>query len=99
MEQPRNIDVCTGCHHNLHVTASASVTSTGEFALSDVDALTKQTKHEFVPQRTTVTCTWCSRDETQARKLLSHGNAHICNACVGLCADILQAELGDNWAD
>lgn len=43
------------------------------------------------------TCTWCGRDEDQVRKLLGSGIAHICNACVALCADILSAELGPDW--
>ena len=45
------------------------------------------------------TCTWCGRDEDQVRKLLGSGIAHICNACVALCADILSAEFGPDWGD
>jgi hypothetical protein len=44
-----------------------------------------------------VRCSWCGNDQYAARKLLSRGDAHICNQCVALCADILAAELGDDW--
>lgn len=99
MEEPHNVQVCAGCHQNLQLAANANVVSTGEFAMNDVLAVATAATGRRTPSRTSVACTWCGRSEDQARKLLSHGPAHICNACVALCADILQAELGDNWGD
>jgi len=42
-------------------------------------------------------CSWCGKSESAAKKLLSNRGAHICNECVALCADIMSAELGDDW--
>ena len=97
MSAPRPVDVCNRCHGNLHLATTAAVVTTGEFAIQDVLAQA-QRAHTAVPTSTaTVACTWCGRGADQVRKLLSRGDAHICNACVGFCADIMSAELGDDW--
>jgi hypothetical protein len=96
-----SIEVCVSCHHNLSVTTNASVVSTGEFSVSELMSLTEASRAEPVgaPATTTAACSWCGRGQADVRKLLSRGQSHICNACIGLCAEILQAELGDGWAD
>ena len=98
MSEPRAIDVCGRCHEDLQLAATAAVSSTGEFALRDV--MTYAERAQMMPTRRPAAgaaCTWCGRAEEQVRKLLSSGDAHICNACVALCADILTAEFGDDW--
>jgi hypothetical protein len=42
-------------------------------------------------------CTWCGKDGGAVRKLLGNGTVSICNECVALCADVMDAELGDGW--
>lgn len=42
-------------------------------------------------------CSWCGRAGDQVKKLLGTASVAICNECVALCAEILQAELGDDW--
>ncbi len=42
-------------------------------------------------------CTWCGKPGDLVRKLLGHGAVAICDGCVALCADILEAELGPGW--
>ena len=99
MAEPRAIEVCGRCHDDLLLASTAKVSSTGEFALRDVMAYAERAQMAPVKKKsaTEAACTWCGRAEDQVRKLLSSGDAHICNACVALCADILTAELGDDW--
>lgn len=42
-------------------------------------------------------CTWCGKDGAAVKKLLGNGAVAICNECVALCADVMDAELGDGW--
>ena len=42
-------------------------------------------------------CAWCGRGGDQVRKLLGTGVVAICDGCVALCVDILEAELGPGW--
>ena len=98
MAEPRSLDVCAPCHRNLTLSTTAAVAATGEFAVQDVLEEAARMSAPPPPAATTgVTCTWCGQPAERVRKLLSSGEVHICNACVGLCADILHAELGDDW--
>jgi len=42
-------------------------------------------------------CSWCGKPPEQVRKLLGAAEVAICDECVSLCADILEAELGPGW--
>jgi hypothetical protein len=42
-------------------------------------------------------CAWCRRDAGQVRKLVGAAGVAICDGCVALCVDILEAELGPGW--
>lgn len=103
MRESRALEVCGGCHDGLQASASAAVSTTGEFALHDVVAYAEHAQMRPTPasvtppSRQAATCTWCGRSEERVRKLLSSGHAHICDACIALCVDILTAELGENW--
>jgi hypothetical protein len=44
-------------------------------------------------------CAWCGKDGSVVQKLLGNGSVAICNQCVALCAEVMQAELGDTWRD
>ncbi len=46
---------------------------------------------------TEATCSWCGKKSSEAKKMLSNRNAHICDGCVSLCSDILTSELGEGW--
>ena len=99
---PQHVTVCADCHARLEADDHAvSVTETGEFNAFKYETLTAPgtaRQDRSRPRRHTgVACTWCGRGEDEVRKILSAGGAHICNGCVALCADVLAAELGDDW--
>jgi len=98
MREPKVVHVCRACHGTVQAGGAVNVRSTGEFKLTEI----MQAAADYSPppssgEMPAVRCTWCGRDGDEVRKLLSQGNAHICNQCVALCADILHAELGDGW--
>lgn len=98
-EDLASIEVCAPCHRNLSMAANASVATTGEFSVSEVMRLAEASRAEPAPPAATAAaCSWCGRGQGEVRRLLSRGESHICNACIGLCAEILQTELGDDWA-
>jgi hypothetical protein len=77
------------------------VSATGEFRVEQIMAAAAA---EAAPAVTpggepaaVVRCTWCGKAESEVRKLLSGGSANICDGCVALCADVLDAELGPDW--
>jgi hypothetical protein len=41
-------------------------------------------------------CAWCHKSEPEVRKLLGRGGVALCDQCVALCCDVLDAELG-HW--
>lgn len=98
----RTVNVCHACHATV-IDGSLRVSSTGEFRVEQI--MEAAALGDAEPQAATVApgdrsvrCTFCGKSEGDVRKLLSHGPAHICNECVALCADVLRAELGDDWA-
>src|SRR4030095_14521499 len=42
-------------------------------------------------------CACCGKLEREVRKLLGRGGIALCDECVALCCDILDAELGGSW--
>ena len=40
-----------------------------------------------------VRCSFCFKPSTEVAKVIAGAGAYICNECVGLCNEILQAEL------
>jgi ClpX C4-type zinc finger len=50
---------------------------------------------------TTVTrcCSFCLKPSTQVAKLVAGHGVYICNECVALCSEIIQAELAGPAAD
>jgi hypothetical protein len=102
LDDAQPITVCVGCHGRLLVASSAMVSSTVEFAaVSDLaaDAMLEGGSANAAagPGRAFSACTWCGRTADQVKKLLRGNDACICNECVALCSDILQAELGEGW--
>lgn len=104
LESPRSISVCGACHTRLLARGDIPLTSTAEFAAmtpataEELLAADPETADSPAPAAASgPTCTWCGKSRGEVKKLLSSGSANICNECVGLCADILSAELGDGW--
>lgn len=97
---PRTLAVCHTCHGSVVGSGNLMVSSTGEFRVEQImAAAAAETAPAVEPGATppSVRCTWCGKPEGEVRKILSGGSAHICDGCVALCADVLQAELGDDW--
>lgn len=86
--------VCTGCHQTLG--GGLSVGATGEFRVPDPEMLAAAEATGERPQSVGV-CSWCGKLEGQVKKLLGRGTTALCDECVSLCCDILDAELGTTW--
>jgi ClpX C4-type zinc finger len=88
--------VCTGCHKALG--GGLAVGATGEFLVPSPEMLAAHAAESSGehPHATNV-CAWCGKLEAQVAKLLGRNSVALCNECVSLCCDILDAELGDQW--
>lgn len=93
--------VCVACHKGIG--GGLSVNSTGEFRVPTAAELLGTSDgiaeaHPNVTRPNTVgACSWCGKLEREVQKLLGRGNIALCNECVSLCSDILDAELGEAW--
>jgi len=101
-EPANQIFVCAPCHGDLIARGQVALTSTAEFAAMTparaAEILGRVEPSDAEPTGTAgASCSWCGKAKKDARKILSNGNAHICEECVALCSDILTAELGDDW--
>ena len=86
--------VCTPCHKSLG--GGLSVGATGEFRVPpELHDATSGVSGEH-PSATSI-CAWCGKLEHEVKKLLGRNDIALCNECVSLCSDILDAELGDTW--
>jgi hypothetical protein len=86
--------VCTGCHSALG--GGLSVGATGEFRVPSPAMLDAAEATGERPQSIGA-CSWCGKLESQVKKLLGRGTTALCDECVSLCCDILDAELGGSW--
>jgi hypothetical protein len=88
--------VCNGCHRML---GNVEIRETGEFRAATPAALAAAAGDGAEPQTIagSTTCAWCGKRQAEVKKLLTSAAVAICNECVALCADILTAELGDDW--
>ncbi|MGE0872992.1 MAG: ClpX C4-type zinc finger protein [Kofleriaceae bacterium] len=89
--------VCQSCHKA--VGGGLSLGSTGEFLVPTQEELNagRPDDRNIVRPTTTNVCSWCGKLENQVKKLLGRGGVALCNECVSLASDILEAELGDGW--
>ena len=44
------------------------------------------------PPPTSVTCSFCGKAQEEVKKLVVGPNVYICNECIGVCHNILEAE-------
>jgi len=84
------VGVCGPCHQRAGGGGNP-VRATGEFM---VPPLPPDLADE--PSGTTSPggCSWCGKEAAAVKKLLGNGKVAICEECVALCADVLDAELG-----
>jgi hypothetical protein len=87
--------VCTACHESLH--SNLRPQSTGEFTVPMAAVLASIGEPPTISPAGSTRCSWCGRAAHEVKKLLTGGQAQICNECVALCSEILAAELGDDW--
>ena len=88
--------VCTDCHRTLG--GGLSLGATGEFRVPtpEMIAAAVAAPPGERPQTTNV-CAWCGKLEPEVKKLLGRAGVSLCNECVSLASDILDAELGTRW--
>lgn len=89
--------VCAGCHKALG--GGVELGATGEFRVpssAEIAALAADEEGGERPRAVNV-CSWCGKLEREVKKLLGRADVALCNECVALCVDILDAELGDEW--
>ena len=84
--------VCTSCKDRLGVGA---IRATGEFRVP-TELVDDGASSGPMPS-SMHGCNWCGRPGDQVKKLLGTAEVAICNECVALCAEILQAVLGNDW--
>ena len=91
--------VCGHCHKALGGGLVAG--ATGEFTVPHAVLREALAEAAVTPPgervRATNVCSWCGKLEAQVKKLLGRGGVALCDECVSLCCDILDAELGETW--
>jgi ClpX C4-type zinc finger len=85
--------VCRPCHQSMG--PSLEVSTTGEFRIAPSQLMAPDSAPEQ-PVAITGICAWCNKTEPEVRKLLGRGPVAICDECISLACDILDAELG-HW--
>jgi hypothetical protein len=98
------VAVCESCFRraDVELRPEISVAATGEFAALHPETAAALLERSVSPPSAAAAaaearCTWCGKAASEVKKLLSNQAAHICNECVGFCAEILATELGDDW--
>jgi hypothetical protein len=85
--------VCAPCHRALSGGGGGlSVGATGEFRAVSAELIDGEVSGEHPVA--VATCAWCRKSEPEVRKLLGRNGVALCDQCVALCCDILDAELG-----
>jgi hypothetical protein len=89
--------VCGPCHRSLG--GGLALGATGEFKVP-AELLTEAPEStgaaDAAPQSGS-TCAWCGKHEISVKKLLGRRGTALCDECVALAADIMEAELGPDW--
>jgi hypothetical protein len=94
LAEGKPIDVCGACHKSL--AGGVAIRATGEFLAPSLAALSAAEAAEPLTLSGTA-CAWCGKSEPEVKKLLGRAGVALCNECVALCVDILDAELGGSW--
>lgn len=89
--------VCGTCHKTLGG-AGLNVGATGEFTVPSPDMLDEAARSDPGERvHSTDSCSWCGKPEHEVKKLLGRSGTALCNECVSLACDIMDAELGGGW--
>jgi hypothetical protein len=89
--------VCTSCHQTLG-SAGLNVGSTGEFSVPTPEMLAAAAEAGPGEQpEAKESCSWCLKPESDVKKLIGRSGTALCNECVSLACDIMDAELGTGW--
>ncbi len=89
--------VCHACHQTLG-SAGLSVGATGEFRVPTPEMLEAAANAQPGERPdATDSCSWCGKPERDVKKLIGRQSVSLCNECVSLASDIMDAELGDGW--
>lgn len=86
--------VCAPCRTRLG--SAVHMNATGEFRVP-VELFSGTETSGSHPSADAQACSWCNKSADQVRKLLGASTVAICDECVSLCADILEAEFGPDW--
>ena len=86
--------VCAPCHRSLGG-GGLALGATGEFKVPD--ALIDDIGVAGEAPGATGRCSWCAKPEADVKKLLGREGLQLCDECVSLAADIMEAELGPTW--
>ena len=91
--------VCTPCHHSLTggSASSLSVYATGEFRVPTSAEIAEAEAPSPPRPSAAGACIWCGKLERAVKKLLGRGGTSLCDECVALASDIMEAELGPDW--
>jgi ClpX C4-type zinc finger len=90
--------VCNPCHKSLG--GGLAVNATGEFRVptaAELEEHADESSPNTMRPNTVNVCSWCGKLEAQVKKLLGRGGTALCDECVSLASDIMEAELGENW--
>ena len=98
LEEGELVMVCAPCHRALGGGGGLALGATGEFRVpSSAELLEHAAASSGERPHATAVCSWCGKLEAQVKKLLGRSGTALCDECVSLCCDILDAELGNTW--
>ncbi len=92
--------VCTMCHQSLGGGGRGlEVNATGEFRVpTESEVMHAVGASESGDQLSASSaCSWCGKPEHEVKKLIGRSGTSLCNECVSLASDIMDAELGTDW--
>jgi hypothetical protein len=89
--------VCSACHQTLG-SSRLNVGATGEFRVPTPEMIAAAATAEPGERPDAAdACAWCGKPEHEVKKLLGRAGTALCNECVSLACDIMDAELGNDW--
>ena len=87
--------VCGPCHRSLG--GGLRLGATGEFKVPTELLAEAGPPSVPDPPEAASTFAWCGKEEIAVKKLLGRRGTALCDECVSLAADIMEAELGPGW--
>ena len=74
-----------------------SLGATGEFLVPSQEQLDDEAAASGERPQAVNVCSWCGKPEGDVKKLIGRAGTALCNECVSLACDIMDAELGNGW--